>query len=199
MVIDASKNELAAITAAVIDALAAGEVVVIPTDTVYGLACDPFSQTAVDRLFALKQRPEGVPIAVLVGSLGQARELVDTNQRFESLAEQHWPGGLTLIADMRRDVAARSPKIGLNNTLGVRWSSHVLLTAIASAFGPVAATSANLHGAPTIVDPADAVAVFGTDVATIVDGGILENEASTVVDTTTHPVRVLRQGEVRVD
>ena len=136
---------------------------------------------------------------MLVGSLEQAHALVETNEQFDRLAEQHWPGGLTLIASMHSDVAVRSPKIGLNNTLGVRWSSHRLLGAITSAFGPVAATSANLHGEPTIVDPADAVSVFGADVSMIVDAGVLGDEASTVVDTAQRPIRVLRQGEVRVD
>lgn len=179
-------------------ALSAGDVILIPTDTVYGLACDPFNAAALRRLFELKQRPEGVPVAVLVGSAEQTRQLVDPSPLFDRLANNHWPGGLTLIGTMHPEVVERAPRLGLNATLGVRWADHPLIAELTEAFGPIAATSANLHGEPTIVDPAAAHAVFGNLVTHIVDMGILANEASTVVDATGDSLEVLRQGTIRI-
>ena len=187
-----------AIVASVVTALRDGQVVVIPTDTVYGLAADPTSPTAMARLFELKQRPDGVPVAVLVGSSEQARELVEATDVFEALATAHWPGALTMVANGLPD-ALDLVHLGDVATIGVRLPDHDLIRACADAFGPIAATSANRHGEPTIVDPVELKTAFGSDVNLIIDGGVLDGTASTVADITTHPPTVLRQGVVHLD
>ncbi len=181
----------------VIAALTRGEVVVIPTDTVYGLAADPSSPDAMRRLFELKERPEGVPVAVLVASIEQASALVTAPPMFHALAEAHWPGALTMVAQ-GSEVGARL-HLGKVTTVGVRVPDHDLIRACAEAFGPIAATSANRHGEPTIVDPAELDAAFGNDVSVIIDGGVLDGTASTVVDLLSDPPTVLRQGVVHLD
>ena len=151
----------------------------------------------MQRLFELKQRPEGVPIAVLVASVEQARSLVERTNSFDRLTDLHWPGGLTLVA--QGAVVDPPLHLGEVETVGVRLPDHELICAVAERFGPIAATSANRHGEPTITNPAELGSAFGADVALIVDGGVLDGTASTVVDTTTDPVVVLRQGVVRLD
>ncbi len=178
----------------VIAALELGQAVIIPTDTVYGIAADPRNRTAMAQLFDLKQRPEGVPIAVLIASLDQARSLIDWTDELEALASQHWPGALTLVG--RAIVGGLH--LGSIDTIGVRVPDHPLVRACAERFGPIATTSANRHGEPTIIDPDELTAVFGGNVGVIIDGGVLDGTASTVIDTTVSPINVLRQGAVNV-
>lgn len=179
----------------VVRALRSGEVVVIPTDTVYGLAADPTSESAMKRLFELKERPEGVPVAVLVASVTQAEELIALTPAVRNLVDVHWPGALTVVG---HSVGAEL-HLGSVDTVGVRLPDHGLIRACAEAFGPIAATSANRHGMPTITDPTELVEAFGDDVGVIIDGGVLDGTASTVVDATVEPIEVLRQGVVHLD
>jgi tRNA threonylcarbamoyl adenosine modification protein (Sua5/YciO/YrdC/YwlC family) len=175
--------------------LRSGGVVVLPTDTVYGLVADPFSAEAMRRLFELKGRPDGVPIAVLVGSRSQAEGLVESTTSFTELATTHWPGALTLVAP----TTAEGLHIGAtNSTLGVRLPDHALIRGVTARFGPIAATSANLHGQPTIVDAEEARRVFGSSVDLIIDEGTLDGVASTVVDVTSSTPAILRQGDVEI-
>ena len=178
----------------VVAALARGEVVIIPTDTVYGIGADPTQPDAMRQLFALKQRPEGVPIAVLIGSVEQARSLIAWNDDLDALGDAHWPGALTIVG---RSIADGF-HVGSVDTIGVRVPDQPLVRACAQRFGPIATTSANRHGEPTIVDPEKLRAVFGHDVDVIVDGGALRGTASTVVDATANPPTVLRQGTVEI-
>ena len=187
---------------AILTALRADEVVAIPTDTVYGLAANPQSRSAMKKLFELKERPEGVPVAVLAASLEQARSLVVPSETFEQLASLHWPGALTLVA-------LADPQAGLyigettNDsglpTVGVRVPDHDLVQQCAESFGPIAVTSANVHGEPTIVNPEHVRTTFGDRVAVVVNGGLLDGLASTVVDVSQHEMIVLRAGVVQVD
>lgn len=179
-----------------VEALTDGHPVIMPTDTVYGLAADPRSPRAMARLFELKDRPEGVPVAVLVGSVEQAKTLIEWSPEIDRLAQTHWPGALTIIGTL----AARGLIAGTEETLGVRLPDHAFVQACAQRFGPIAATSANPHGEPTITNPADIDAVFGGEVEVAIDGGVLGGLASTVVDATvpgTH--QILRQGVVLLE
>ena len=186
----------------IVAAIERGEVVIIPTDTVYGLAADPTSTTAMNRLFGLKQRPDGVPVAVLAASPNQARQLVVPSAAFDDLAERYWPGALTIVTP---SVAEAGLQIGDTAnadgvlTVGVRVPDHDLIRQCAQRFGPIAATSANLHGSPTITDPTELADTFGESVDVIIDGGVLAGVASTVVDISNGQTTVLRQGVVRVD
>lgn len=186
---------------AIVAALARGEVVAIPTDTVYGLAADPRSPDAMAALFALKQRPVGVPIAVLVSSIEMAKSIVKPTRAFDELAAKHWPGALTIVAEEQPDlglhIGSTENATGVA-TVGVRVPDHGLIQRCASAFGPIAATSANVHGTPTITDPREVRDVFGQAVNVVIDGGVLEGLASTVVDVTGPEVVILRQGIVQV-
>ena len=177
-------------------ALLDGDVAVVATDTVYGLLADPRSPAAMARLLELKGRPESVPIAVLIASLAQAEELVEVGDEFARLAARHWPGALTLVAPVRPDADLVA---GTGTTLGVRCPDDDFIRSLAHRFGPIAATSANRHGEPPVVDGVAAREVFGGTVEVIVDGGRRGGRASTVVDVTGPEPVVLRGGDVVIE
>lgn len=182
--------------AVIVETLRRGALAVVPTDTVYGFAADPSSESAMAALYLAKGRPEGVPVAVLVDSIEQADSLVYVDEMFRRLADLHWPGALTIVANAR---SGNGLHIGTDTTVGVRQPNHALMRTCARLFGPIAATSANRHGEPTLTDPARLSELFGSTVELIVDDGLLRSTASTVVDITSGRVVVLRQGALQID
>lgn len=176
-------------------ALSAGQVVAMPTDTVYGLAADPFSTGGADRLFLLKRRPREHDLPVLVCDEAQALAMataVPASARV--LMERFWPGALTVVLPRRPDLRA---DLGADDaTVGVRCPAHPVPLAVARAHGPIATTSANHHGEPTATSAAEVVSVFGDTVAVVLDGGPCEGAPSTVVDCTGPHPRLLREGRI---
>jgi L-threonylcarbamoyladenylate synthase len=182
---------------AAITALRAGEVVVVPTDTVYGIAVDPSRPGATDRLFALKDRPTDVPLPILAADADQAlslaAEVPPVARRF---ADAFWPGGLTIVLPRR---AGLGYDLGGADdaTIGVRVPDHEVPRALALAVGPLATTSANLHGRPT-PETAAGVATELAGVAVVLDGGRCAGAASTVVVCTDDGWRVVREGRIGI-
>jgi len=170
--------------------LRAQRAIVLPTDTVYGLAAMPDSPSAVDELYALKDRPESMPIAMLVASPEQVEVLArPVPPPVERLIEAFWPGPLTLVLDAREG-AGRA-------TVGVRCPAHDFVRALAERVGPLAVTSANRHGQPTATMAADAAGSLAGEVALVIDGGACDGVASTVVDATDPALPLLREGAIR--
>ncbi|MGH9130580.1 MAG: L-threonylcarbamoyladenylate synthase [Acidimicrobiales bacterium] len=175
-------------------ALRSGLVVGIPTDTVYGLAVDPSRSGAVDRLFALKARPGSVALPVLVADVDQARGLAVCTPAAEALMAAWWPGGLTLVL-------ASLPGLGLSlggdgATIGLRCPAHPVPVALARMVGPIATTSANLHGSAPVETAEALSAQLGEGVAVILDAGPCTGPSSTVVDCTGPELRCLREGSI---
>ena len=187
-------EQRAAAVAAALAALRGGEPVAVPTDTVYGLAADAADADAVQRLFELKERPENRSIAVLVADLAAAEALVELTVQARQLAERFWPGPLTIVA-VRRPGAP--PHLGTGPTIGVRLPDDDIMAAIAGP-GPLAVTSANLHGGPTPCT-AQGVAELFPALSLVVDGGLRPGASSTVVDVTGSAPAVLREGPVGLD
>lgn len=167
----------------------------LPTDTVYGLAALVDVSGAVDRLAHLKGRPAHVPIALLAADVDQARAVARMGPLADRLAAEHWPGPLTLVLDGRDDVGARVGSV--DGSVGVRCPDHVLVRAIAAAVGPLATTSANMHGDPTPATAAEVAALFPS-VGLVLDGGRCAGEPSTVVDARGEQPVVLRRGPLRL-
>jgi L-threonylcarbamoyladenylate synthase len=195
--------------AGAVDAAAAalrdGGVVVVPTDTVYGLAALPADGEAMARLFALKGRSAAVPVAVLCASADQALGLADPaalTGAVRRIADRLWPGPLTLVLPRRPGLGYHLGEPG--TTIGVRCPDHPLVRAVAREVGPLATTSANRHGEPTPPDAAGVDAVFaraGGGVALVLDAGTCSGVPSTVIDATDDDPgrwRVLRQGALHV-
>ena len=177
--------------AAAAAALRAGEPVGVPTDTVYGLAADAADAGAIQRLFALKQRPVDRSIAVLVADLAGAETLVRLTPPARRLAERFWPGPLTIVAARRPEAP---PHLGTGATIGVRLPDDDIMRAIAGP-APLAVTSANLHGGPT-PPTASGVAELFPALSLVIDAGPRPGSSSTVVDTTGNAPTVLREGPV---
>jgi tRNA threonylcarbamoyl adenosine modification protein (Sua5/YciO/YrdC/YwlC family) len=180
----------------VVAALEAGGVVVLPTDTVYGLAARASDARAISRLFALKQRTQDVPLAVLCASVEQALELTDPVVRVAvaAVAARWWPGPLTLVVPRQTgvDLHLGEPL----HTIGLRVPDHELLRSVAARVGPLAATSANRHGEPVADTAAAAAEALGDGVALVIDGGTLGIRSSTVVDLADEPWSVRRSGPI---
>lgn len=180
-----------------VDALRRGEVVVIPTDTVYGVAVDPFVDGATQRLFDAKRRPRDVTLPVLVGDPADVTKVAIVTPLAEALIEAHWPGALTIVLPRRDDV---SFDLGTNEaTVGVRCPDHSVVRELCARIGPLAVTSANLHGQPTPATADEVARELGDAVSVVVDGGACSGEPSTVVDCTGDRVIVLRSGALVVD
>ena len=179
-------------------ALADGQPVAIPTDTVYGLAVDPFRPGATDRLFAAKRRPHDVNLPVLVTGVEQALELATAvPDGAVVLMERFWPGPLTIVLPSRPDLGA---DLGEDEaTVGVRCPRHPVPRALCERTGPLATTSANLHGQPTLTTAQEVVAVFAKTVPVVLDGGPCHGLPSTVVDCTGQEPKLLRAGRVPWD
>lgn len=172
-----------------------GEVVGVPTDTVYGLAADPRLPASVHRLFDLKGRPPDRPIGLLVTSFEQATMLAVPTAEARRAAEEHWPGALTIVLAWRHSMP---PEIGdhFRQTVGLRVPNHPVVLELLDAVGALAVTSANRSGQPPAMDHFDAEAIFGAEVAGYLDGTAGRGAASTVVDFTVEPPRVVREGPI---
>jgi L-threonylcarbamoyladenylate synthase len=179
-------------------ALAVGDIVGIPTDTVYGLAADPFRTGAADRIFKVKGRPRNVELPVLVAGEDQALALCEAVPRAaRRLMERFWPGPLTLVLPRRADLQA---DLGEDDaTIGIRCPGHPVPLAVCRAAGPIATTSANRHGGAPFTTAREIVDAFAGDIALVLDGGTCAEAPSSVVDCTGEDVKLLREGRLAWD
>ncbi len=179
--------------------LGSGGTVVLPTDTVYGLAALPSLEGATRALFELKDRSGDHPLAVLVADLDQALELVAFDEPAVGrwMAEL-WPGPLTIV--LRRSAVASGLALGGGpETIGVRCPDHPFVRALAAEVGPIATTSANRSTEPTPVDAAAAAASLVGSADLVVDGGPAGTVASTVVDASGEGWSILREGAITAE
>jgi L-threonylcarbamoyladenylate synthase len=183
-------------------AIGRGELVVLPTDTVYGVAADAFSATAVQRLLDAKGRGRQSPPPVLVAGVTTLRALVaGVPEPVERLVEAFWPGGLTIVLPSQPSL---SWDLGeTHGTVAVRMPAHRIALELLEETGPLAVSSANLTGQSAAVLARDAQNMLGDTVSVYLDGGPSDTGiASTIIDATslvvgTDPrIRVLREGAV---
>jgi L-threonylcarbamoyladenylate synthase len=179
-------------------ALRKGELAVLPTDTVYGVAADAFSPEAIIALLAAKGRGRQMPPPVLVGSRRAAMALIeDVGASATDLIDEFWPGGLTLVFQ-----AARSLVWDLGDTKGtvaVRMPMQPVALELLRETGPLAVSSANLTGSPAATTAAEAEAQLGASVSVYLDDGpCADQKPSTIVDLTGAVPRLLRRGVIPV-
>lgn len=185
-------------------AIARGQLVVIPTDTVYGVAADAFSPAAVSLLLEAKGRGRQSPPPVLMPSVQTLHGLADNvPEKVLALAEAFWPGGLTIVLDAQPSL--RWDLGDAHGTVAVRVPAHPVALELLAETGPLAVSSANLTGKPAAVTAGEAHDQLGARVEVYLDGGeATEGAASTIVDATglqrgTGGVRVLRDGVVTTE
>jgi L-threonylcarbamoyladenylate synthase len=149
-----------------------GSVVAIPTDTVYGLAADPFNLAAVDEIFRVKGRPEQRALPILINSLEQARVLTRgaLPDNFLRLAKAFWPGGLTLVVDASRGVPLKVT--GNTRRIALRWPSSAVVVGLIDEFeAPVTGTSANISGHPSCASADEVLLQLGERLPLVLDAG----------------------------
>lgn len=176
-----------------------GNLVVLPTDTVYGIGADAFNAQAVADLLAAKGRGPDMPVPVLVGSWSTIDGLAAAvSDDARTLIEAFWPGGLSLVI---RQAPSLAWNLGdTNGTVMVRMPMHPVALDLLRTVGPMAVSSANRSGQPPATTAAAAKAQLGGDVAVYLDGGAAPvGVASTIVDLTGAAPKVLRAGAVALD
>ncbi|MFJ8627057.1 L-threonylcarbamoyladenylate synthase [Kitasatospora sp. NPDC093550] len=175
-----------------------GELVVLPTDTVYGVGADAFAPEAVARLLAAKGRGRNMPSPVLVGSPDGLDALVEVTDRARALVAAFWPGGLTVVA---RHLPSVELDLGeTNGTVAVRMPAHPVAIELLDATGPLAVSSANLTGHDSPQDCDAAQGMLGDSVAVYLDGGRTEAAVgSSIVDITGEVPVLLRAGAIEVE
>jgi L-threonylcarbamoyladenylate synthase len=199
-IFDCSKDEER--TAGIDEAVSAvlrGELIVLPTDTVYGVGADAFSASAVDALLAAKGRDRSMPVPVLVGSEPMVDALVDQLPDVaRALTAAFWPGALTLVV---RHTTHLAWDLGeTRGTVAVRMPDSELALDLISRTGPLATSSANRSGHPPATTMLDARLQLGAAVAVYLDGGPSGDAlASSIVDVTGEQPRLLRAGAIDLD
>jgi len=179
------------------DVLRAGGLVVFPTETFYGLAADPRSDAAVDRVFLAKGRPSSLALPLIAAGLDQVRaasSLLEPNSL--RLAERFWPGPLTLVIDASPAIACGVH--GGTHTVAIRVPGHAAARRLAEAAGyPIVSTSANRSGGAPVTTADEAAAAIGDFVDVVLDGGTTPGEApSTIVDARHGRPVLIRAGAV---
>ena len=177
-------------------ALGRKELVVVPTDTVYGLACDAFSHEGVTKLLAAKGRDRQAPPPVLIGNAAALEGLAqDIPQLARKLAETFWPGALTLILKAQPSLTWDLGET--KGTVALRMPDHKIALALLQETGPLAVSSANLTGEPAAITCQQAEIALGAKVKVYLDGGASpKGEASTIVDMTSLVDTVSESGEI---
>ena len=175
-----------------------GGLVVFPTDTIYGLAADPWSGQAIQDIYTAKGRPQEKAIPVLIGSLPQLSLITQgLSARMLALATFFWPGPLTLVLPKKEGLPVELSQYA---TLAVRMPDNPFTLALLLQTGPLATTSANISGTSNPVNTRDVIRQLNGRVDLILDGGSTPgNYASTVVDCTNDDLIILREGPISYD
>ncbi|PUB11829.1 L-threonylcarbamoyladenylate synthase [Yoonia sediminilitoris] len=173
-----------------------GGVVLLPTDTVYGLAVLPSDGDAVDKLYRLKQRPRARSLPVMVADQGQIVQLgMKLNDRITRLlASDLVPGALTIVGELDKSVAPAW--LSDRDEVAVRIPDNAVLLTLLTRVGPLLVTSANLHGAPTATNAADVLAQLNGAPDFVVEGAVSSDVPSTLVNCRHDPVTIERQGAI---
>lgn len=165
--------------------LRSGGVVIFPTDTVWGMGVAADNPAAVKKFYRIKRREKDKPTAILVADLAQAEKIGEFGDRVREVAKKFWPGALTIVVPSRA-----------GGTVGLRVPDHRVIQELCRQAGGILAGSANFAGglAPRILEEIDKELIEMVDM--VMGGESLGQEASTVIDTTVKPWRVIRQGTV---
>lgn len=175
-----------------------GGVLVFPTDTVYGIGCDPYNDAAVRRVFEIKGREEKKPLPVLVGSIDDAESVVLLGAYGRTLAEKFWPGGLTIVAPLKDSKISVGVTAG-NDSLAVRVPANRCILSVLKTCRYLVGTSANPTGKGASKDAQSVLQSLSGFDAILVDNEPLGGRESTLVDLSGSSPRIGRQGAIDAD
>ena len=168
------------------------QIIGIPTETVYGLGVDPYSQIAIEKLFKIKERDDTKPISLLVHSFTEIHKL-NISTEIPEVVELYWPGPLTVIVEVNEPFLSG---IGTTNpnSVGIRVPENALAIELLKKTGPLAVTSANISGRNESKNHIEAQKIFRASVAAYLEGEAVYGDGSTVVDLRVEGGKILRQG-----
>ena len=171
-----------------------GGIVIFPTDTVYGIGCDPYNQKGVLSLYKIKKREKTKPFPVIGYSKKELEKIAEFDNKAEKIAEMFWPGPITLILKIKDENIKKS--LGLGKKIAVRVPDNQCILSLLKECKLLVATSANISGNTSPVDPNDCERnLNGYDL--LIDGGILsDNGESTIVEIDEGEVRIVRNGSI---
>lgn len=175
-----------------VDAIKNGKVIIFPTDTVYGMGCDPFDSDAVRMIFELKHRDVSKHLPVLGYSQDVLAEIADLDESHMRLASRFWPGPLTIIAPLKDKRLQKS--MGLEDKIAVRVPKNSCALEILKECKFLVGTSANVSGQNPSVDPDECFGRF-EDISVFIDGGITRGSESTIVEQD-GGMKILRRGAI---
>ncbi len=173
----------------------AGGLVAFPTDTVYGLGCDPFNTSAIQRLYRAKKRTSAKALPVLLASLNEIGKVaINITTEIMNIGKAFWPGPLTIVLEKHPDLP---DSISPDPTIGIRIPAHPIALDILKACGPLAVSSANTSGGLDATTPQEVLVQLTGRIHLLIDGGpSLGNKPSTVIDGTRKLIRILREGPI---
>lgn len=179
----------------VVEEVISGELIVYPTETVYGIGACIYNETAVKKLYMAKNRPFDMPLSVAVSDKEMMRTIAELDERAEKLVDAFLPGPLTIIIKKKAEV----PDIvtSMSEKVGIRMPDHPLALEIIRKTGPIVATSANLHSHPDAVNVKEAISDLSDHVSTYIDcGPCTLGKPSTIVWIMGEDMEIVRQGAI---
>jgi L-threonylcarbamoyladenylate synthase len=175
------------------------DIIIFPTDTAFGIGCRIDNHAAVDRLFTIRRRPIEQAMPILVSSIEMALTYyLDPSNVVRRLMKTYWPGALTIVAPCKENLIY-SPIRGGGKTIGLRMPNHPAILKIIEEVGvPILGPSANFHGDPTPYSLSDLNPELLKLVDRVIPGECSVKQASTVVDCSVEPYKILRQGAIKL-
>ena len=171
-----------------------GSLIIIPTDTVYGLAAKLYDQGALEKIYVVKGREQSKQIPILISSFDQIKEIAIYNKKAELAMKTFWPGAITFVLS----TTPKHEALTGEKTIAIRMPNHPLALEIISINGPLRATSLNKSGEPPMTDIQEIKNVFGQHVEMIHEQTLKQsNVSSTVVDFHVEPFNMLREGDIK--
>lgn len=185
----------------IISALKAGEVLVYPTETVYGLGCDATNSEAVNKIFAIKKRQQEKSVLVIAADLSMMMDYIEWSPKLQELSDKYWPGPLTIVAPIKFQNNLAPGVIAPDNTIAFRVTDHPLAHNLSDQLGkPIVSTSANITAMSNPYEIEEVIKMFDEESDQpdiIIDGGELSHRSpSTIIKLVGNEVVVLRQGEL---
>jgi len=180
----------------IIDAYENGKIIAFPTDTVYGVGCDPFNKESISRIYNLKKREGGKRFPILGLSKTELEKIVEFNSDAEKISERFWPGQVTLVLPIRKEIIE---KIENNGKLAVRVPNNKCILSILKQCKLIVGTSANISGEKSILD-SNEIKTKLSEIDLLVDGGkIISSGESTIIDFVNNELKIIREGSISKD
>ena len=178
-----------------IAALRNGQVIVYPTDTLYGLGADIFNNEAVKKVFKIKKRKKTNPLPVAVANIKELEKIAFVDEKSRCLIKTFLPGKLTIVLKKKNNVS--NLVTGGLDKVAIRIPNNKIALDLLSKFGPITATSANIHGKKPPVNINHIRMQFkDSDIAVYIDNGKLDGKPTTIVDMTKKPFKIIRKGTI---